>query len=422
MKNLLFALTGVLVFFACSDDEGTPPPELTENIITYEPSIMQQDHLVLVIENGQTASYLVNKEGERKFTWDFPRKLGNDMNLLDDGRVLAIFKSDDPTIMFGGWGGVTGLVDKESNITWEYEVNTTHEIAHHDVEMLPSGNVLIMIWEKIDMAEAQAAGAKVTTDIVVEKLIEVNPANDEIVWQWRSWDHIIQDKDDGFPNFGSVSDNPQLLDINYINEANGDIMHANGIDYDAANDVIYLSVNFWHEVWAIDHSTTTQEAAGSTGGNFGKGGDIIYRFGNPLAYQNTQGTVLFDRNHHPNLIPSGHPGAGNMIIYVNGNSVLQSTIYELDIPDILSLTPNADNEPAVVWSYTDPELFSGRTSGVVRQSNGNTLICESDYGYWEVTPDGEIAWQYTELVDPFFWRGYSIDHDHPAVEALGITL
>lgn len=430
-KLILFALILPLFFGSCSDDEGTitpppppppPLPELTDNILVYDTNLMHEDHAVLVVENGSTLSYLVNKEGERLFTWEFTSKLGNDLNLLPDGRVLGIFKSESPTIMFGGWGGIARIIEPDGTIVWEYEVNTSHLIAHHDVEMLPNGNVLIMVWEKIDEAEAQEAGAKVTTEVVVEKLIEVNPETDEVVWEWRSWDHIIQDKDDTFPNFGSVSDNPQLLDINFLNAINGDIMHANGIDYDEDRDVIFLSVNFWNEIWVIDHSTTTAEATGSTGGNYGKGGNLVYRFGNPETYKNPNGLKRFDRNHFPNLLEGDEPGAGNVLVYVNGNSILQSTIYELDIPENFELLPNQDNEPTVVWSFTDPELFAGRTSGATRLSNGNTLICESDFGYWEVTPDGEVAWQYTEEIEPFFWRGYSFDKGHPALEALGIAL
>ena len=70
-------------------------------------------------------------------------------------------------------------------------------------------------------------------------------------------------------------------------------MHANGLDYDEANDVIYLSVYYYDEVWVIDHSTTTSEAQSSAGGNYNKGGDLIYRFGNPNTY-NSLGNKIFD--------------------------------------------------------------------------------------------------------------------------------
>ena len=79
-------------------------------------------------------------------------------------------------------------------------------------------------------------------------------------------------------------------------------MHANGIDYDINKDVIHVSVNFYNEIWVIDHSTSTSQAESNSGGNYGKGGDLIYRYGNPSAYKNTEGTTIFNNNHFPNLL------------------------------------------------------------------------------------------------------------------------
>ena len=36
-------------------------------------------------------------------------------------------------------------------------------------------------------------------------------------------------------------------------------MHANGLFYDELRNVIYLSVNFFSEVWVIPHSYSTDE-------------------------------------------------------------------------------------------------------------------------------------------------------------------
>ena len=47
--------------------------------------------------------------------------------------------------------------------------------------------------------------------------------------------------------------------------------HANGIDYNPDLDQIILSVRHVSELWVIDHSTTTAEAAGHSGGNGGRG-------------------------------------------------------------------------------------------------------------------------------------------------------
>jgi len=63
-------------------------------------------------------------------------------------------------------------------------------------------------------------------------------------------------------------------------------------------------------------------------------------------------------------------------------------------------------EPAtkkIVWEYREKresDFFSPRISNAQRLPNGNTLICEGDFGrLFEVTMDGEIVWEY---VNPYF--------------------
>jgi len=400
--------------------DDTMPPVLTDEVEVYETDLIHNG-LVLGIENGQTTAYLLNKEGQKLHTWDLADRLGNDFELLPDGRALGAFKVDDPPFSFGGGSGSVKIVNPDNSIDWEFFLVNENFLIHHDVDMLPNGNLLIMVWERITNTDAQQAGINATIDIFPEKLIEVNPTNNEIVWEWRAWDHLIQDNDENLANYGVIVDNPQRIDFNYnIDRIDGDIMHANGLDYDAVNDIIYLSVNFYSEIWVIDHSTTTEEATGVSGGNYNKGGDLLYRFGNPEAYQNTLGERRFYNNHFPNLLEGDEQGAGNILVYVNSgeNNSNQSTVYELDIPDTFNLQPNTDNEPTSVWSFTDENLYSGRISGAVRLSNGNTLICEGDYGYWEVTTNGEIVWKYNGANS--FWRGYGYDLDYSGLTPLNL--
>jgi hypothetical protein len=197
-------------------------------------------------------------------------------------------------------------------------------------------------------------------------------------------------------------------------------MHSNGLDYDNDKDVIYLSVNYYSEVWVIDHSTSTEEAQTSIGGNYNKGGDLIYRFGNPNTY-NSIGDKIFDRNHFPNLLENGVDGEGNILIYVNGNTNEQSIVYELEMPNNFNLLTNSNNEPNIIWSFTDENLFANKLCGAIRLSNGNTLITESDYGFWEVTNSGEIVWKYKKDEEVnFFWRSYHYSVDSEAVNNLGL--
>jgi len=57
--------------------------------------------------------------------------------------------------------------------------------------------------------------------------------------------------------------------------------------------------------------------------------------------------------------------------------------------------------------------------GAVRLSNGNTLICEPDYGYWEVTPNNEVVWKYKGTGN--FWRGYFYNLDFTGLNNLGLV-
>lgn len=420
IKNLFLLLLTLLVISCKNDDDNSIDEVVISEKVEVYNSDGFEDSYVLAVENGGTKSYLLNKEGFKVHEWNFDTNLGNDLELMNDGKLVGMFKVTDPDISFGGFGGMIRIINTDNSTQWEYNFASENYLAHHDVELLPNGNVLFIAWEKINQIQAQQQGIDTQVNIYPEMLIEVNPNTNEIVWQWRSFDHIIQDRFPQTPNYGSVSENPQLIDFNYNLMDNGDIMHANGIDYDEEKDVIYLSVNFYHEIWVIDHSTTTAEAATDSGGNYNKGGNLLYRFGNPEAYGNTSGQRLFYNNHFPNLLENNEPGEGNLLVYMNGNDVNQSVIYELDIPDNFNLQANTNNEPGIVWSFTETDLYFGRISGAVRLQNGNTLITEGDYGFWEVTTDGQIVWKYNGSVDSNFWRSYGYLKNSSAVESLGL--
>ena len=428
LKNISF-LALLLVILSCSSDDdsssnqitnttalptNTPLPT-TNNVEVLNENLVH-DGLVLAVENGSNKSYLIDRNGNHYRDFNFDTNLGNDLEILNNGKLLGSFKVNGTAFSFGGYGGKARIINPDGSLEWEYTIANDDQLAHHDVEQLPNGNILMLVWERVTQAEANALGINANNDIFPESLYEINPNTNQIVWEWKSINHLIQDQDSSLPNFGSINQNPNKIDFNYnIVSGNGDIMHANGIDYDSEKDVIYLSVNFYSEVWVIDHSTSISESNSSNGGNYNIGGDLIYRFGNPTTYQNTSGNRLFYNNHFPNLLENAVPGEGNLLIYVNGGASNQSKVYELDMPDNFNLIADTNNEPAIVWSFTDVDLYLGHISGADRLPNGNTLICEGDYGFWEVTQSGEVVWKYSGLGQTTFWRGYGYSYDDDAI-------
>ena len=377
-------------------------PQLTDEVLVYDYNRI--DSLpIFAIENGGTQAYYLNKDGSKGDTYTFDLRLGNDITPEENGNLLGIFKpQNDPPFTFGGGGGILRELTPQGEVVWEYNTVNENEIAHHDLTKLPNGNVLTLIWERIPLAQAISLGASTTSDIFLEKIIEVDPSDNSIVWQWKSWEHGIQDFFEDQNNYGDLRTNLRKIDLNYNHtQANGDWMHANAITYDESRDLIFISVNFYHEVWAIDHSTTPQEAASSSGGNYGFGGDLVYRFGNPNTHDGL-GTAFLDNVHHPNFSNEAHT---QMLLFSNGGTTEQSTVYEILLPEPLSLDPDTDNSPALIWNFTDPQLFNGKISGAVKLGNGNVLITEGDFGFWEVTQDQFVAWKYDGIGN--FWRAYA---------------
>ena len=100
-------------------------------------------------------------------------------------------------------------------------------------------------------------------------------------------------------DYGILSDFPERVNINLVsNGPFNDWIHINSIDYNAELDQILLSARNANEIWIIDHSTTTAEAASHSGGNAGKGGDLLYRWGNPQIYgRGTENDRIYYRQH-----------------------------------------------------------------------------------------------------------------------------
>ncbi len=410
----LFLITQLALFTACSTDDSDTSTDDTEEDASNDENI-DTDSYILVADTNSQGAYIINHDGDEIYDWQFNRSLGNDINLLDDGSLVVCLKGDNPGITFGGYGGIMRKINADQSIDWEVSYYSGDDyMAHHDVEYLSNGNIIFPVWEKITATEANSLGFSENIDVFPDAIIEMNPLTEEVVWEWHVIDHLIQDYDSTKENYGVVADNPNKIDINYNNtQTNGDLMHFNGLTLDETNDILYITVNNYSEVWVLDHSTTTEEASSSTGGTYNLGGDLIYRFGNPLAYDNP-GDVTLNNVHYPNLLDTG-----NMLVYANDVYDNQSEIVEYELNPPYQLIAGENNEPTVPWTFTDTELYSAGLGSAVRMSNGNTLIAEGRDGtIWEVSDDGEVLWKNTNYNT--VWRAYSFLKEAPAIKALGL--
>ena len=453
--------TTVSYYVTATDDGGdqsTDPPAAPGQTHSYTVAAAQSDQTVglfaydvdrsyngytLFAPKHNTNTYLIDNYGRVVHSWTLSTyEPGQSVYLLENGNLLrTCFTHNGST--GGGEGGRIEEYDWNGNLVWELDYATDQYMSHHDIAVLPNGNFLMLVVERKTYAEVLAAGFNpdllhpdieskdyMLPDSVVEiERVGTNGAN--VVWEWHVWDHLIQDFDPAQDNYGVVGDHPELVDPNgWIegdkNQINAFWNHMNSINYNAEFDQIMLSVRGSSELWVIDHSTTTAEAAGHTGGNSGLGGDLMYRWGNPVTYD--AGTeadqMLFDQ-HDAQWIEAGLPGEGNILIFNNGLGRNYSSVDEIlspmDANGNYPLAAGSAYEPdSLAWTYAaDPpsDMYEEAISGAHRLPNGNTLICSGTHGeFLEVTPAGEIVWHY---INPEVNTGILTQGEDPAVDDRG---
>jgi hypothetical protein len=342
------------------------------------------------------------------------------------------------------WGLSTGRgnparyqeVDWEGNVIWELQDTREGYTAHHDFQKIWNkklkANTLLMVSSRaITHEQAIAAGCdpklrqnyRSVPDGVVEMDMKGN-----VVWEWNIFDHLIQDVDPTKENYvgkgKTIADYPGKMDANFGGGRAGDWIHTNSIDYNEELDQIAVNNSRQSEFYIIDHGGTfiPGDPKKSTELAASDAGDFLFRWGNPAVFDAGQGISADEYRisegdqqtfftHDIQWIRNGLPGAGNFLIFDNGERHLQgtySTVYEInpyDGPMIYGIyVPQMEAGSSrgaskqIAWKYKseNPCSFYARNiSGAQRMPNGNTVICAGTWGqFFEVTKEGEVVWEY----------------------------
>ncbi|MBW1768204.1 MAG: aryl-sulfate sulfotransferase [Deltaproteobacteria bacterium] len=343
------------------------------------------------------------------------------------------------------WGLSTGRgnparyqeVDWDGSVIWELQDTREGYTAHHDFQKiwnkkLKAYTLLMVSSREITHEQGIAAGCdpklrenyRSVPDGVVEMDMKGN-----VVWEWNIFDHLIQDVDPTKENYvgkgKTIADYPGKMDANFGGGRAGDWIHTNSIDYNEELDQIAVNNSRQSEFYIIDHGGTfipgdpkknTELAASDAG-------DFLFRWGNPAVFDAGQGISADEYRisegdqqtfftHDIQWIRNGLPGAGNFLIFDNGERHLQctySTVYEINpydgpmiygiyVPQMEAGSKRGGESNQIAWKYKseNPCSFYARNiSGAQRMPNGNTVICAGTWGqFFEVTKEGEVVWEY----------------------------
>jgi hypothetical protein len=419
------------------DPEPAAKPEAARGLVKTSEHAAPGFTLVAPLSSGET--YLVDLAGNTVHSWKSDKPPGHSVFLLENGHLLRAERIDNPVFFGGGQGGRLREFDWDGALVWEYTLSDEKLCAHHDFEVLPNGNVLAIAWEMRSAEEAKAAGRKVEGAFWPDCVLEIEPVRPnggKIVWEWHAFDHLLKE--------GPAAAHPERIDVNssgaerapgstpeelaklkklgYVGDEpkprrggggpggppgmSADWLHTNGIDYRADLDLVVLSIHNLNEVWVIDHSTTSAEAASSKGGKRGKGGDLLLRWGNPQTHGGKPAERKLSGQHDAQWIASGLAGAGHMLVFNNGGrgDSHESIVDEVALPvDETALARPMDAKALAAlepcWSYSSEAINAGHISGAQRLANGDTLVTNGETGRLvEVDAKGEVVW---EWLNPF---------------------
>ncbi len=388
----------------------------TVGLLSYEPT-SAQDGYNLLYPHNQPNVYLLDNCGQVVHMWEDSADFrpGNTAYLRADGTLVKAKRSADfgnDPIWAPGGGAIVEIRSWENDLLWQFELNDSNARLHHDIEPLPNGNILMIAWERKTAQEAIDAGrdpATLDTDeLWPDYVLEVDPTLDSIVWEWHVWDHLVQDFDSTKANFGEVAAASGRLDINAFLDGRADWIHANAIDYHATLDQILLSVPHLNEIWIIDHSTTSAQAATEIGGQAGLGGNFLYRWGNPATYKAgvpEDQLLFFNHDAHwvDDFLDPTNPDFGKIIVFNNRVGIDFSAVNIVVPPwDMYAWSYTKTGQVWGPFNYdrtinhpTPSALFSTGLSSAQVLKNGNVLICSGRQGYsFEITPQNEIVWEY----------------------------
>ncbi|MFK7969812.1 MAG: aryl-sulfate sulfotransferase [Bacteroidia bacterium] len=374
----------------------------------------QFNGFALYNEQNSSSAFLIDANGNIAHRWNGTLRGNYAVLMKENGNIVRGVNPGNNTLNGAAVGGMVQELDSLANVVWDFRYSNADHVQHHDITLLPNGNVLLIAWEVKDQAELQAAGFTGTqTTRWPTHIVEVQQdgTTGQIVWEWHIWDHMVQDVDSTKPNYGVVADHPELLNINVTTSGggggpggrDGDWFHVNGIDYNADLDQIAFTSRYLSEIFIIDHSTTTAEAASHSGGNAGKGGDFLFRWGNPANHGASGSKLVAGAVHDVRWIdPSIHHNYGGYLQYFNnvggpgGGSAVDAILPQL-AADGYNYVYNTGIGYEPVISYDFRHVCRSNASGQSasnRMPDGNVFVNLSRGYMYEVDSLDNLVWQY----------------------------
>ncbi|NOS85726.1 MAG: T9SS type A sorting domain-containing protein [Ignavibacteria bacterium] len=346
LNELLNTDTGELEGFpeiTVNYSNNPAPGKIILSNIVFNVQIPNTPHLIIMNNDASTV---------------FSRQMGGqifDFNRQPNGRFTY----------FSRVRGKYFELDTNYNLVDSFYTGNGYLTDIHELRVLPNRHALLMSYDKqyIDMSLLIQGGNPnaLVTGLIIQEIDE----NKNVVFQWRSWDHI--------PITDATHENLLAPEIDYI--------HGNAIELDNDGNIM-ISSRHLDEITKINRST----------------GNIIWRLGGKMnEFQFPNDPLRFSYQHGIRRLLNG-----NIILFDNGNyhSPQQSRAVEYMLDETSKIA-------TMVWEYKNtPQIYGNAMGFAQRLENGNTLISwgSTNPTMTEVKPDGSKALEISFSTGVFSYR------------------
>jgi len=117
-------------------------------IIKTNPNIDPFIGYTLFAPEFSTKTYLIDIEGNEIITWNSTHIQTLGTYLSEDGKLIRSYLPYiNPIFTRPGVTGAVEMYDLNDTLLWNFEYSTDNFCLHHDIEILPNGNILMIAWE-----------------------------------------------------------------------------------------------------------------------------------------------------------------------------------------------------------------------------------------------------------------------------------
>lgn len=319
---------------------------LPEVVISSKKSV---NGYILAPASGDKNVILMNHTGKIIHTWNIDTVRAK---LLPSCNLLAINE------------------DKLREYTWEgkqvWETNAP-KMIHHDFDTASNGNTFLIYRKHLQYLPKDKNSIsptkmrKVRSDVLREVDQKKN-----VLWEWH-FDKHLDYRNCGAKPCGKGADSPVWIErvrdwshVNTVRVIPENKWYDSGDERFKPGNIITTMRNTW-TAYIIEKETKK----------------IVWEYSGDFL-----GGLRFP--HEAHMIPKGYPGAGNLLIFDNGDAKRGSIALEID--------PTSNK---VVWHYKNGrKFFSNGHGSLMRLPNGNTFISEDFRNRaFEITPENEIVWK-----------------------------